>query len=215
MSNGLSLSPSDDRLWSIAWRVCRRELRGGLSGFRIFLACLALGVGAIAAVGNVSESVLSALERDGRKLLGGDVELRLTHMEATAEQLDWLRANTERMGELATMRTTAYGPEQRRLVELKAVDDIYPLFGEMELADNIPFDGILDRKDGLWGAVTEAGLLERLNIAIGDTVKLGDIDVQIRGVIATEPDKAVGFFNFGPRLLVSKAALMDTGLVQP
>ncbi|MBN8195514.1 ABC transporter permease [Thalassospira povalilytica] len=215
MSKGLSLSPSDDRLWSIAWRVCRRELRGGLSGFRIFLACLALGVGAIAAVGNVSESVLSALERDGRKLLGGDVELRLTHMEATAEQLDWLRANTERMGELATMRTTAYGPEQRRLVELKAVDDIYPLFGEMELADNIPFDGILDRKDGLWGAVTEAGLLERLNIAIGDTVKLGDIDVQIRGVIATEPDKAVGFFNFGPRLMVSKASLMDTGLVQP
>ncbi len=80
-----SVSPTDgaDRLWSIAWRVCRRELRGGLSGFRIFLACLALGVGSIAAVGNVSESVLSALERDGRKLLGGDVELRLTHQEAT------------------------------------------------------------------------------------------------------------------------------------
>ena len=116
-----SLSPTDgaDRLWSIAWRVCRRELRGGLSGFRIFLACLALGVGSIAAVGNVSESVLSALERDGRKLLGGDVELRLTHQEATGDQIEWLRANTERVAELATMRTTAYGPDQRRLVELK------------------------------------------------------------------------------------------------
>ena len=62
-----------EKLWSIAWRVCRRELRGGFSGFRIFLACLALGVGSIAAVGNVSESVLNALERDGRALLGGDV----------------------------------------------------------------------------------------------------------------------------------------------
>ncbi|QPO11579.1 FtsX-like permease family protein [Thalassospira sp. A40-3] len=212
-----SVSPSDgaDRLWSIAWRVCRRELRGGLSGFRIFLACLALGVGSIAAVGNVSESVLSALERDGRKLLGGDVELRLTHQEATGDQIEWLTANTERVAELATMRTTAYGPDQRRLVELKAVDDAYPLFGEMELADGVPFDGILDQKDGVWGAVTEAGLLERLRIDVGDTVALGDIDVQIRGVIATEPDKAVGFFNFGPRLMVSMDGLMDTGLVQP
>ncbi|MBO6806358.1 FtsX-like permease family protein [Thalassospira sp.] len=212
-----SLSPSDgaDRLWSIAWRVCRRELRGGLSGFRIFLACLALGVGSIAAVGNVSESVLSALERDGRKLLGGDVELRLTHQEATGDQIEWLRANTERVAELATMRTTAYGPDQRRLVELKAVDDAYPLFGEMELADGVAFDGILEKKDGVWGAVTEAGLLERLRIEVGDTVALGDIDVQIRGVIATEPDKAVGFFNFGPRLMVSMDGLMETGLVQP
>ncbi|WP_417835608.1 ABC transporter permease [Thalassospira tepidiphila] len=212
-----SVSPTDgaDRLWSIAWRVCRRELRGGLSGFRIFLACLALGVGSIAAVGNVSESVLSALERDGRKLLGGDVELRLTHQEATGDQIEWLTANTERVAELATMRTTAYGPDQRRLVELKAVDDAYPLFGEMELADGVPFDGILDQKDGVWGAVTEAGLLERLRIDVGDTVALGDIDVQIRGVIKTEPDKAVGFFNFGPRLMVSMDGLMETGLVQP
>jgi putative ABC transport system permease protein len=212
-----SVSPTDgaDRLWSIAWRVCRRELRGGLSGFRIFLACLALGVGSIAAVGNVSESVLSALERDGRKLLGGDVELRLTHQEATGDQIEWLRANTERVAELATMRTTAYGPDQRRLVELKAVDNAYPLFGEMELADGVAFDGILEKKDGVWGAVTEAGLLERLRIDVGDTVALGDIDVQIRGVIKTEPDKAVGFFNFGPRLMVSMDGLMETGLVQP
>lgn len=215
MSTASSPNDGADRLWSIAWRVCRRELRGGLSGFRIFLACLALGVGSIAAVGNVSESVLSALERDGRKLLGGDVELRLTHQEATGDQIEWLRANTERVAELATMRTTAYGPDQRRLVELKAVDDAYPLFGEMELADGVAFDGILEQKDGVWGAVTEAGLLERLRIDVGDTVALGDIDVQIRGVIATEPDKAVGFFNFGPRLMVSMDGLMETGLVQP
>ena len=172
-------------LAGLSARTARRVV--GLSYFS--------GVGAIAAVGNVSESVLSALERDGRKLLGGDVELRLTHQEATPDQIDWLRANTERVAELATMRTTAYGPDQRRLVELKAVDEVYPLFGEMALADGIAFDGALDKKDGVWGAVTEAGLLERLNITVGDTVALGDIDVQIRGVIATErptPDDVDG-----------------------
>ncbi len=214
--SGVSTSlPETEKLWSIAWRVCRRELRGGFSGFRIFLACLALGVGSIAAVGNVSESVLSALARDGRALLGGDVELRLVHIPATKEQRDWLGENTERVGELATMRATAYGNDQRRLVELKAVDDIYPLFGDMELQDAIPFKGILDKKDGVWGGVSEAGLLERLQIKVGDTLRLGDINIQIRGVIATEPDKAVGFFNFGPRLMVATGALNETGLVQP
>ncbi|WP_417813927.1 ABC transporter permease [Thalassospira alkalitolerans] len=214
--SGVSTSlPETEKLWSIAWRVCRRELRGGFSGFRIFLACLALGVGSIAAVGNVSESVLSALARDGRALLGGDVELRLVHIPATKEQRDWLGENTERVGELATMRATAYGNDQRRLVELKAVDGIYPLFGDMELQDAIPFKGILDKKDGVWGGVSEAGLLERLQIKVGDTLRLGDINIQIRGVIATEPDKAVGFFNFGPRLMVVTGALNETGLVQP
>ncbi|WP_339862284.1 ABC transporter permease [Thalassospira alkalitolerans] len=214
--SGVSTSlPETEKLWSIAWRVCRRELRGGFSGFRIFLACLALGVGSIAAVGNVSESVLSALARDGRALLGGDVELRLVHIPATKEQRDWLGENTERVGELATMRATAYGNDQRRLVELKAVDGIYPLFGDMELQDAIPFKGILDKKDGVWGGVSEAGLLERLQIKVGDTLRLGDINIQIRGVIATEPDKAVGFFNFGPRLMVATGALNETGLVQP
>ncbi|MDP2699013.1 ABC transporter permease [Thalassospira sp.] len=202
-------------LWAIAWRVCRRELRSGFGGFWIFLACLALGVGAISAVGNVSQSVMSALERDGRALLGGDVELRLTHIEATPEQRDWLNDNTDRLSINATVRATVYGPGQRRLVELKAIDDAYPLFGAMELQDGISFDGILNQQDGIWGAVAGPGLLERLNITVGDTVKLGDIDIQIRGIITREPDQVADFFSFGPRLMIALPALADTGLIQP
>jgi putative ABC transport system permease protein len=203
------------RSWAIAWRIARRELRGGLRGFWIFLACLALGVGAIAAVGNVSQSVLGALQRDGRALLGGDVELRLVNLDARPAQKTWLADNSQRLEELATLRATAYGPDQRRLVELKAVDNQYPLFGQMQLQNDLPFKGILTKRDGVWGGVAEAGLLDRLKIKVGDTVHLGDIDIQIRGVIAKEPDKAVGFLNFGPRLMVSMPALAATGLIQP
>ena len=60
-----------------AFRIARRELRGGLKGFRVFLACLALGVGAIAAVGSIASSVISGLEEDGAILLGGDAALRV------------------------------------------------------------------------------------------------------------------------------------------
>ncbi|OSQ43896.1 ABC transporter permease [Thalassospira sp. MCCC 1A01428] len=201
--------------WGLAWRVARRELRGGLRGFWIFLACLALGVGTIAAVGNVSQSVLGALERDGRALLGGDIEIQQVNMPASPAQQNWFRDNAQRVEQIATLRATAYGNNQRRLVELKAVDDQYPLFGQMQLQNDTPFASTLTKKDGLWGGVAEAGLLERLNIKVGDTVKLGDVDVQIRGIIAKEPDKAIGFLNFGPRLMVALPALADTGLIVP
>src|SRR3546814_18411050 len=77
--------------WPLALRLARRELRGGLRGFRIFLACLTLGVTAIAGVGSVSDAVLAGLQRDGRILLGGDMDLRPTHVEAEALQLAFLQ----------------------------------------------------------------------------------------------------------------------------
>ncbi len=75
---------------SLPLRLARRELRTGLKGFRIFLACLALGVAAIAAVGSVSSAMMAGLEGDARRLLGGDVDLRLTHQEASDEQRAYL-----------------------------------------------------------------------------------------------------------------------------
>src|SRR5690606_10150753 len=74
----------------LAFRIARRELRGGLKGFRVFLLCLALGVAAIAGVGSLSQALMAGLRADARLLLGGDVELRLSHRAATPEQLAWL-----------------------------------------------------------------------------------------------------------------------------
>ena len=70
----------------LSWRIARRELRGGFGRFWIFLACLILGVAAITAVGNLSESILGGLRADGKKLLGGDIDLRLLHRPASQEQ---------------------------------------------------------------------------------------------------------------------------------
>ena len=70
----------------LALRLALRELRAGLTGFRIFLACLALGVAAIAGVGTLSEAFVGGLKDDSRNLLGGDIDLRLLHRKATPEQ---------------------------------------------------------------------------------------------------------------------------------
>jgi len=217
--------------WPLALRLARRELRGGLKGFRIFLACLTLGVTAIAGVGSVSESMLAGLQRDGRILLGGDMDLRLIHVAASPEQQAFLdsRADVSRVAEMRAMARGRAAPDnqaggqaagsRRVLVELRAVDDLYPLFGAVELspAEGFPDDleAVLAKRDGTWGAAIDASLLRRLEVAPGELVRVGDIDYRIAAVLEREPDRTSRAFTLGPTFMVAHDSLEDTGLVQP
>src|SRR5690348_14290928 len=118
----------------LAWRLARRELRGGLRGFRIFLACLALGVAVIAGVGSLSAAATAGLPADARAMLGGDLELHLAQRPATPQQRAYLAQQAE-ISEVAQMRAMARSAsgDERTLVELKAVDAAYPLYGEVTL----------------------------------------------------------------------------------
>jgi putative ABC transport system permease protein len=200
--------------WALAWRFARRELRGGVRGFRVFLACLALGVAAIAGVGSLAAAVTQALRDDARLLLGGDVELSFTHREANAEQRRHLEASGAVSG-IAEMRAMARAGERRTLVELKSVDSAYPLIGAPRLAPEMPLAAALERRGGVWGAVAERAILTRLGVAIGDRVLLGDGEYELRAIIEAEPDRTASVFTLGPRILASLASLKDTGLVQP
>ena len=201
----------------LPWRLARRELRGGLKGFRVFLACLTLGVTAIAGIGSMSESILAGLRADARTLLGGDVDLRLTHRRATPEQRDWLVANTERLSAMAEMRAMARTGNggARSLVELKAVDNVYPLFGGFHLESGASLSERLAVQGNAWGAVAERRLLQKLSIRVGDRVRVGEAVVVITDVIAKEPDRGTRAFNLGPRLMIGFPALQATGLVLP
>jgi len=202
----------------LAWRLARRELRGGLKGFRVFLLCLLLGVGAIAAVGSLSQAMLGGLEENGRALLGGDAEVRLIHVPASPEQLAWLEGNAARLSRSADMRAMARAetPEAaRRLVELKAVDQAYPLHGAVttETASGDPLP--LGEVEGRWGALVEPSLLSRLEIEVGERLRIGDLSYEVRGTILREPDRAAQAFTLGPRVLVHMDSLAATGLEQP
>ena len=201
----------------LALRLARREFRSGLVGFRVFLACLTLGVAAIAGVGSVSESLLEGLRANGRAILGGDLELRLTQRAATEEERSWL-AQSATLSELVSMRTMAKGldPEARRvLVELRAADDLHPLYGTIKLGDGEPLVSALEKRDGTWGAAIETGLAERLEIDLGERFRIGSIDYELRSVIESEPDRASRGFVLGPTVLVERDSLPETGLEQP
>ncbi len=197
-------------------RIGLREMRGGLKGFGIFLACLALGVAAIAAVGSVASAITRGIEAEGQNLLGGDVDLRLSYREATPREIDYFTQS----GTLSVsheLRAIAKNPanDARTLVELKAVDGNYPLYGQLQLRNGSAPAQALELRAGHWGAVIEAPLADRLSAQPGDLLKIGDIDYMLRDIILHEPDRLSGGMALGPRVMVSGDSLAATGLIQP
>ncbi len=198
-----------------AARFARREMRGGLRGFRLFLACLALGVAAIAAVGSVRTAIDAGLKREGAALLGGDAEIGLTYRFADAAERAWMAERALTVSEIAEFRSLAVVGDNRALTQIKAVDDVYPLVGQMALAPEIKLADALATVDGLPGAVMERVLVDRLGLSVGDAFVLGTQDFRLNAVIVREPDAAASGFALGPRTLLRTEALANSGLLAP
>ncbi|HEX3410251.1 MAG TPA: FtsX-like permease family protein, partial [Stellaceae bacterium] len=199
-----------------ALRLARRELRGGMSGLGVFVGCLVLGVTAIAAIGSIAASVTAAIKSDARDLLGGDAEARLAYRPADANEREFL-AKSGAMSEAATLRAMARSEDgaRRSLIELKAADGAYPLYGAVVLSPAQSLDDALGARDGSYGAAVDSAILGRLGLTIGERMKVGEAVLQIRATIVREPDAATGGLIFGPRVLISSEALGATGLIRP
>jgi putative ABC transport system permease protein len=210
-----SAAVGSSRTSFLALRFALRELRGGLRGFYVFIACIALGVMAIAGVGSVAASLSEGLAREGRTLLGGDAAFSLIQREARPDEVAFLRSRGQ-LSVAATLRAMARAGDGRlALVELKAVDGAYPMLGELTLQPKIPVADLLAERDGAFGAAVDSTLLARLDLKLGDRISIGGASFQIRSVVDAEPDKLAGGVGLGPRFLVSEAALRATGLLQP
>lgn len=207
-----------------AMRLAVRDLRGGLSGFYIFLACVALGVAVIAGIGALTDALRASFERQGQALLGGDVSVSRIHTRATETERAWLAAHARvspgqasdapAFSEAATMRSMArrLDGQSQVLVELKAVDAVYPLYGKVELADG---KTLADSIHAGPIAAVEPLLLERLGLRLGDRLRIGSAEITLGALIQREPDQLAERLPFGPRVLMSLATLEKTGLVQP
>ena len=204
---------------TIAARIARRELRGGLKGFRVFLACLSLGVAAIAAVGTVRESIQSGLLREGATILGGDAEIELTYRFASDDERRWMAANSLEYSEIVDFRSMAVveraDDTERGLTQVKAVDQAYPIYGAVALEPVMDLSAALDGQDTLPSAVMDQVLVDRLGLGIGEIFRLGRTDFVLSAVLAREPDNATGIFTLGPRTIVRTVDLADSGLLLP
>jgi putative ABC transport system permease protein len=199
----------------LAWRLAKRELRGGLRGFGVLLACLCLGVAVIAGVGSLGASIDAGLNGDARALLGGDIEFSLAQRPAGEAETAFLAAQgtLSRATRLRAMAIADSGAS-RSLIELKAVDGAYPLYGSVTLAPPLPFAAVLAHRDGAWGAVVAPALLDRLGLKLGDAIRIGGARFVLRATLAHEPDSISGY-ELGPRVMVSQDAIAASGLLAP
>jgi putative ABC transport system permease protein len=196
-------------------RFAWRDLRGGWRGFYVFIACITLGVFAICGVGSVAQSLSDGLARAGSTILGGDLAFSLPQREATESERDFLAAHgiVSAIAILPTMARVSDG--RATLVEVKAVDDAYPLYGAFATDPPMPIAALLARRGKVFGAAADPALLARLGLRPGDHIAIGNAALEIRTALMGEPDRLAGGISLGPRLLVSEQALRASGLLQP
>jgi len=199
---------------SLSLRYARRELRAGAKGFRVFLACIALGVAAIAAAGSTAEAFRHGLASRSREILGGDLSVTLRGRRFTDQE----RAAFASLGPSTdTVRVNAMAQAPggaRRLVEVRGVDARFPLAGAVTVSGAPSLAAAL-AAPGPPGAAVEQALLDRLGLKLGDTVMLGEVPFAIRAVLLDEPDRLAGGFEMGPRVMASREVLERTGLISP
>ncbi len=203
----------------LAGRLARRELRGGLRGFRIFIACLALGVAAIAAVGSVRYAIQTGLTQEGAALLGGDAQLEFTYRFADDAERMWMAETAQRVSEIVDFRSMAVADKdtgtERALTQVKAVDDAYPLVGQVRLEPEMSLPDAFAGIGDLPGAVMDPALIDRMGLATGDRFALGTQDFILMAALTYEPDGAADGFGLGPRTLVLTKDLQASGLLAP
>jgi putative ABC transport system permease protein len=193
-------------------RLALRDLRGGLGGFTIFLICIALGTGAIGTINSLSDAIQDSISRQGKELLGGDLEATLVHRQANEKERAYI-ATVGEVSEVATMRAMARRPDgsAQALVDLKAVDGAYPLYGAVTFEEGASL-GSIERGGGV---AIDRSIADQLQINLGGSVALGRAALPITAIIEHEPDRLAAGPAFGARVLLSLDTLKKTGLIEP
>ena len=217
--SGVARQPSS---LALSFAYAMRELRGGLRGFVIFLACIALGVASIAGVNALAQAMTGGLANEGRAILGGDVQLELIQRQATEEEMAFLTSQGAQLNVVADLRGMARTGDEanQTVVEIKAVDTPYPMISQLTFVDETgaartDLHTSLAERDDAFGLLAESTLAARLDVSVGDTIRLGEHAFQLRGIIEREPDRLSSGFGFGPRAMISSEGLDATQLVRP
>ena len=194
----------------LAWIIASRELAGGVRGFLVYLACIALGVFAIAAAGSVTEGGSRGLAAEARTLLGVVAMCTASQRRATVEEREWIDAQGD-ISERISLNVMGDSGDVRRQVDIRGVDARHPLLGSDTLFGAPDLDTALAFENGRWGIAATPSLLETFNLEIGDDIELGSIAATIRARLDAEADRIGTPGTFGPEATIDIAALEDAG----
>ena len=200
---------------SFVIRMALREIRASWQRLLFFFVCIAVGVASIVAIRSVIQSVRQGLTREARAMTGADVVVRSDRPLGDAIRAAVQRERTSgrvsivsEAVELVTMvRPTAV--PTTRMVELRAVESTFPLYGTMTLQGKVYSHELL--RDH--GVLVRPELLAQLSLREGDDLLIGTQAFHIRGVIQSEPGRNLGAFSLGSRVFIDFADLPSTGLL--
>lgn len=211
------MSQSAGLSWGDAWKLARRDLSGRFKGLRLLLVCIFLGTAALAAIGTLTASIERELQSSGQTILGGDLEVEiwqrgLNEEEAAAlEALGTVSGGTRLQAmALSDEATGAAGEGNAAPIELKAVDERWPLYGVLTLADGR--EVAAPTGDTAW---VSQGAIDRLDIEVGDQFRVGTVTLTAGGVIDDEPDRLSEGFQLGPTVIVAEDVPGRAGLLAP
>lgn len=199
-----------------AAKIASREMRSSRGKFFFVILSVAIGVAALTGVRGFSASFRKTLLTRARSIMAADLAAR-TSTQATLEQIEGFNL-IEYQGiqmtpvtELLSMASAA-GTMDPLLVSIKAVDPTaYPFYGTVDLEPAVTLPTVL----GANTVLVADDLLVRLNLHIGDRLKIGNKLFQIAAVVVNEPDRLSGSFAAGPRVLMSRQGLTESGLLAP
>ncbi len=208
--------PSGALAWSTVWKIAWRDLRASWAKFAFVLFAVALGVGSLTGMRSFSVVFQRTLLEQARTIMAADLSALDFHPYSASElaRLDQLTARGVRhtlVTGTVSMASTMANPDPL-LVSLKAIDPAqYPYYGTVQLASGRVLRDVLNNDT----AVVSEEFLLRMHTHVGDTLHLGNSQLRIVDVIRSEPDRISSSFNIGPRVMVTQAALVRTGLVLP
>jgi putative ABC transport system permease protein len=168
---------------------------------------LSLAVACVLALGNISDRMDKGLSQQSREFMAGDRMLRT----ARAVPEEWLNKARElglKVGEQLSFATMTFAGDTPQLASVKAVDDVYPMYGELETDP----PGL---KPQAGSVLLAPRLMALLNLKAGDSIDVGDATLRIAGVVVQEPDSGFNPFQMAPRLMMNVADVAKTGAVQP
>ncbi len=200
-----------------ATRIAARDMRGDVRALWLLVAGVFIGAAAVALVGATSHSIADGARRGALETVGGDLSLRLFHRPPSEAELAIIRreGTISVSAELRPMARTLKNGQANGtslLVELKGVDQAYPLIGAVEILPKLNLHQTLAQRDGVYGAVADSALFDALDLTLGDSVQIGDAQYQLRGTLVVEPDRAFRAFTLGPRIMVSHESITTTNV---
>ncbi len=199
------------------FQMALRELRSSWRRLLFFFICIAIGVCAIVALRSMIQNVNRAIAGDARAILTADVQVdsdRPWNDEQLAiinqvMQAPRVLSRTETIESATMARPANIANEAVMMIELKGIESNYPLVGEFKLQDGRAFDYSLVEN---FGALASPAMLDRLNLQVGDSIKIGEASFQVRGVVEKEPGVGGGGFRLGPRVFIARTDVEATGL---